>query len=438
MAAPDPQDLLRPLGHWARSLRIGDVPGPALHAARAQLAHIQGRVPVAAATLDLPASNAKDASLYGAFDGDGHILGARTGVGLATLRSVNAADLTVERLLLACVIGAEIGARIGLATLLGDRATSSSARPGAAAGAAAIAWLGGADGEGIARAVGAAVGLAATGGAHGAAFGALVAEAAMGGAQATGSDPSLALGLWAGVADPIPGALAVDGRWLSSALVLPELCVPAALATAIEAVHEILLRHVRAAEKRLRADQIERIELRVPFATWAADQAEPRLAELVGRLVAFHALGPLERHGTATLSEGIRVDKSADIAAVASRVEITHDYALSVGLVRSAVPYTGPLSLSRYRALRRTLPTAHLPDLLAALRARPDRLFRAVSAEVVAPLAFPVQVKLYTSRGGWWPERRSVANGALDVESPLPAPFDAPLDAAAGPLLGAT
>lgn len=451
--AGDPSDALRALGHWARALRVADVPPDVLTAARHLLAHIDARI-AATPDLGLPASNTLPSATYAAFDGDAHVLGARVGVGIAALRSLDAASLRVEQVLLATVIGVEIGGRIGLATLLSDRATQSSALPGAAAGAAAMAWLGGSDGDAIGHAVGNAIALGSSGAAtaprasggaaaglrasSGAAFGSAVAEAAIGG---IGGSYDLAEALWRGVAVPLPEALVPGGRWLSRAMVLPELCVPAPLATAVEGLNEILKRHLKAAEKRLRPEQVERIEIRVPFVTWAAEHHEARIPELVGRLVAFHALGPAECAGTTMATEGAGADRAAEIAAVAQRVDVVHDWALSVGLVRSALPHTGPLTWSRYRSLRATLkphgawPGWKLPELWPLVLSRPDHLLRASDESREAPLEWPVLVKLYTTRGGWWPERRSLADGAVSSEMPA-GTFGADLTGPAGPLLG--
>lgn len=447
-ATPAERALLQPrfraLGHWARALQLADVPDDVQVLARCQLAHIDQRVAAVWATgLEIPDSNARDAAAYTAFDGDGHILGGRTGAGIAVLRSVSLdTTLTVERLVLATVVGMEIGARVGLATLVSDRATASSARPGAAAGAAALAWLAGANSDAIGDAVAAAVGLAAASTASdGPGFGTVVAEAALGGFSATG--PVDASGLWKDVAEPLPEALippgvGSGGGWLCRALVLPEVCAPVVLATAVEGLGEVLKRHVRAAEKRLRAEQVERIEIRVPFVTWAAERARPRAAQLIGRLVAFHELGPAEA-GNALKGAN---ERASEVAAVAERVEIIHDWSLSVGLAHSAQRWTGPLTLARYRAIRGVLrragawPSLHLSDVVALAGARADRLARATGplGVDVEPLSWPVQIKLYTTRGGWWPERRHLAEPG---RRELVAPFDAAPSAPAGPLLGA-
>ena len=432
----DAAGALQALGHWARALRIGDVPPDVLAAARHQLAHVDARAKQTP-DLGLPASNALPSAVYAAFDGDGHVLGARTGVGIAALRSLDPAGITVERALLATVIGTEIGARIGLATLLSNRATRSSARPGAAAGAAAIAWLGEASGDAIGHAVANAVGLAARCDATGTAVGTAVAEAAIG--AVSGGDQGLQGG-WSDVVVPVPGALAPGGRWLSRVLVLPTLCVPPQLATAVEGLNEILKRHMKAAEKRLRPEQIDRVEVRVTFPAWAAEQHQPRIAEMLGRLVAFHALGPAERASSTMVTEGVAVDRAAEIAAVAERVTVVHDWALSAGLVRSATPWTGAVTWQRYRALRAALkpagawPTWKPGDLWPLALARPDALLGA-PGPADGPLEWPVQVKLYTTRGGWWPERRRLAEGLVTADAP-PQPFDRALAESAAPLLG--
>jgi len=440
---PAPQDTeilpaLRALGRWARGLKITDVREDVLTAARAQLQHIDARLRT---TPELGLSsraspNTYDAAAYAAFEGDGHILGSRTGVGIALLRSVRSDAHTVQQVLLATVVGMEIGACIGLATLLSDRASTSSTLPGACAGAAALSWLSGADGDAIGSAVGhAIVHASAQAGPTGIAFGTAVGDCAFAAIQAAGEPAPT---LWGNVATPLPEALA-PGQWLSRALVLPRLCVPAPLATAVEGVEEILRRHVKAADKRLRAEQIERIEVRVPFPTWAMERKHPMIADLVGRMVAFHALGPEERASTTTVSEGNSLDKAPEIDEVAARVEVIHDWALSIGLVRSAIPYVGTLRASHYSSMRKLLksngvwPGVLPADIWSVLQAGPSAL-KGAHAAPGAPLSWPVQIKLYTTRGGWWPERRHLAESHRNT--PPAAPFDAPLSATASAFLG--
>ena len=443
MPAPQESNILpalHALGRWARALTAADVPEDVLTAARAQLQHIDARLhatpELGGSTPGGLAANLHDAAAYAAFEGDGHILGSRTGVGIALLRSAPPEAHTVERILLATVVGMEIGARIGLATLLSDRVSQSSTLPGASAGAAALAWLNGADGDAIGNTIGHAIVRAnARPTATGSAFGAAVGECAFDALRAAG-EPAPTLS--SDGATPLPEALA-PGPWLSRTLVLPKLCVPAPLATAVEGVDEILRRHVKAADKRLRAEQIERIEVRVSFPTWAMERKRPMIADLLGRLVAFHALGPDERASTVTVSEGNSLDKAPEIDEVAARVDVIHDWALSIGLVRSAIPYLGKLHAAQYRSLRKLLKSKGIwpgvlpADLWSVLQAGPSA-WKGPSAPAGAPLSWPVQIKLYTTRGGWWPERRHLAESLSTA--PIAAPFDAPLDAPASALLG--
>ncbi len=427
-------DRIVALGHWARALRLADVPDDVQRLARLQLAHVGARVAEAhAAGVESLALAGRDAATYAEFDGDGHIYGGRTGVGVAVLREAAGGGATVGDLVLAVVVGMEIGARIGLATLYSDRLTASSPGPGAATGAAALARLGGADGDAIAAAVVGALNLARPG-ATGAAFGTGVVEAALGGAAGRGgTDAGI---LWRDVAEPLPDVLVAPSGgagWLTRSLVLPRLCAPPALATVLEGLDEILKRHFKAADKRLRAEQVERIEVRLCLPAWASEQVRPQAPDLIGRLVAFHALGVAER----TASD----ERAAEVAAVAERVEVLHDVVLTAGFARSCGAAVGALNLRRMMAVRGLLrhagawPALGLADVGGVVRARPDRLFRAAPAGGgVAPLVWPVQIKLYTTRGGWWPERRERAES---VDADPVAPFDGPLASPAGPLLGA-
>ena len=107
-------------------------------------------------------------------------------------------------------------------------------------------------------------------------------------------------------------------------------------------------------------------------------------------------------------------------------------------MVRGAQPYTGALRPAQVRTVRAALKSAGrwpgLSGVASALGARPDRLL-APAEPAGRPLRWPVQVKLYTTRGGWWPERRQEAENTL--ADGIPAPFDAALDADAGVFVGA-
>ncbi|MFZ5479200.1 MAG: hypothetical protein ACOZNI_20720 [Myxococcota bacterium] len=439
------------LAEWARDLTPRDVPDDVLHLARLQHLGAAGAVRAVA-----PGASGADAvetaRLLALYEYDDFLLAGRAGLGAVTLPWSMAKGHTVEELALATVIGNEIGGRVGLALLLGPRANHADTHAPAAGGAAAGAWLAGESADGIAHAVAGALaagGRMAPGQAAGGTVGVRAAEAAK---QAIGRTGDLALlepssAFWAPLCQrPLHGAFGGLGHaWLTRTLVVKPHAAMAWATVAVQAVHEILKRHVKAADKRLRADQVERIEIRAGLLPWsmdvAADPLDPQsptglawsLKRAIGVLVARHGLTAQD------LTPEALAEKADDIAAVASRVEVVHDWALTLQTVEHFTRVLGPLfaglSPMELRGVRSRLketggwPRWTTGDLLPIARARPDRVLRNLR---VAPgdlgdvrldefrWHLPVEVKLYTTRGGWWPERRALPLGSVptkDVEA---------------------
>ncbi len=388
-----------PLAAWASRLTLSAVPPDVRRLARLQ--HVAG-----ASALRV------DASLDG---GDPFVLAARSSrYALPWLWAHP--PRTVGALVAATVAANEVGGRVGLARLLGPRGVTADTVP-----------------DEMAR--------------H--------AAARHGGDASPWSAPDAP-----GV--PLPGALdGLDKVWLTRTLVVPRFAVPPWATVVTEGLDEILQRHVKAAEKRLRADQVERIDVRVPWLQWGREQTPhpDALAHLIGILVSFHALGAEERRDPSARAD--------EVAWVTNTVVITHDWAASLRLVEATArglrPLLGGFGLGEYRAVRGATKAAGgwpgwtLADLGALLRAGPDKAWsarrgpRGPLAEVdVANFVwtFPVELKLYTSRGGWWPERRSAPVGTgdglekvvrgrstHDVDAVLALPDDAPAQELLG-LLG--
>ncbi|MFN7146504.1 MAG: hypothetical protein ACK4YP_22205, partial [Myxococcota bacterium] len=245
---------------------------------------------------------------------------------------------------------------------------------------------------------------------------------------------------------PLHGAYGGLGKtWLTRTLVIKPEAVMAWAGVAVEGVAEILKRHVKAADKRLRAEQVEKIEIRAGLLPWAMDKVGSdvdarspgalawSLKRAIGVLVARHDLRPQD------LTAAALEEKAGDIEHVASRVEVVHDWALTVNTVESFTRHLGPLfarlsplQLRQVRARLREAdgwPQWHRQDLWPIVRARPDRVVRNLQARQgdlgdVDLTAFrwqiPVEIKLYTTRGGWWPERRSLPLGTAatgDIEA---------------------
>lgn len=142
----------------------------------------------------------------------------------------------------------------------------------------------------------------------------------------------------ADVAVPLPGALGGLGSvWLTHTLVVPRFVAPPWCTVALEGLDEILQRHVKAADKRLRADQVERIEVKLPWPHWGHEQAAgaDTLAHLMGILLSFHGLGPEELADPAVRAE--------EVAWVAGTVTLTHDWAASLRMVEATARGLRPL-----------------------------------------------------------------------------------------------
>lgn len=402
------------MARWARELRAA--PEDVLRIARLQHLAMAGAV--------RRCGGGDPAETIARWEWDDWLLAGRTGLGAVPAAWARAAGHSVDDVLLATAIGNEIGGRIGLATMLGPRGEGSDPRPVAAAAAAASAWLDGLDAEGIAGAVAAAVdGLSVVPlvdrvGDPGA-FG---REALARGLGARGGDPDTLERLEAWTL--LPGAFAGLGSlWLTRTVVLKASPGMAWTSVAVEAVDEILHRHVRAAEKRLRTDQVERVEIRVgtlPYTMerWSdvIDGFDPfvlgsSIKRSVGALVAFHERTP-----------EVLADPSAraeEIAAVASRVEVVHDWKCTLGTVEGLAPVLSALGAPAVGTAVRMRESGMLPvpDARALVAGRLDRVLRALARRGdlggIESFAWrlPVEVKLYTTRGGWWPERRSVPLG---------------------------
>lgn len=439
-----PSPLLR-LAADARALRSAAIPGDVARLARLQHLAAAGATRAARATragarlAGDPVDRA--AGLLARFAWDDPILGGRAPLGALPWLWHHADGHTLDELLTATVAANELAGRIGLATLAGEALGAPSLVAPVAAGATALALLTGRDEAGVAASVSGALSAARRSGLHSpldrfdadpAGLGREIVRLVRRGVDDPGSTTLLDEGhpFWEeACARPLPGALHLDG-WLTRTLVVSPEPGLASTHVAVQAVGEILRRHVKAAEKRLRPDQVDRVEIRVSLPVWAHDTAArphegalaltASIARLVAVRVAFHELTP------ALLDDGALADRADELATLASAVDVAHDWGLTTTALRATAaqlpPLTG-LGLADYRAVRARLKPAgawprwmpeELPDLA---RARPDLAVAALrggpTALGAAPWSLPVRVKLYTTRGGWWPERRAVPEGTV-------------------------
>lgn len=460
--------LLR-LARWARELTVSAVPADVLHLTRLRFLAAAGGIHAAAATnagaeiltrivggtgapagrADLGANAEIGASLLARFAMDDWQLGGRLGLASLPFAGERAAGHTLDELLVAVIAAEEIAGRIGLATLLSARASHSALWPAAAAGAAVVALLDGRNAEGIAEAVAGAVSRARRQGgalplsaldADPARLGAEVVAAVRAGLIHGGAHSLLDADhpFWDEVCTrPLPGALTGEGEaWLSRSVVVPPEPGLPWTQVPVQAVGEILRRHVKAAERRLRVDQVERIEIHVPWLAWALDQAAASLpgpGGLLGSIprlcavrIAHHLLTPAQLDPAAIDAH------AADLTRLAGLVHVVHDWEPSFATVRGVSEALGPVlsgfGRADYRALRgrlkaqgewprwspaeaRTLIAAPVLPILRALRTPAGDLTRCALHPFVWPL--PVRVRLYTTRGGWWPERRAQPEGTV-------------------------
>ena len=438
--------------------RPDDIPSAVME--RAALQHLSAagvvRSVLGAHALDAPASDGGQAMLVGGkstdpasavawhtgvagwLELDDHLLRGRSCAATAAAAwAAVSPEHSRAQLLAATVVGNELSGRIGLATLLG--APEWGCAPGTAASVALVTGLlRGLDAPTLARSVAAALG---DGGQPVSDRPSILpldgpdARAARRGVEAVGAtgepsrfDAQLEEWSWR----PLRGALEGMGTtWLTDTI-STRICASAPSGqTAVEAVHEILKRHVKAADKRLRVDQVERIVIRVPAAAaglGVRGALEPAsvpwsVPNLLGVLVAQHSLG------AADLAPAVLARRSEAIAHVADRVEWVVDRGLSARSLSSQLAVLGPLAgdfdwKDARKVLSRTLAGKRKAG-------RPDRKRLKVWAELVRrmwaqrgrtgdlasidmsswQLHIPVEVELYTTRGGRWPERRSLPEG---------------------------
>ena len=401
----------------------------------------QGDVPtLAGRSASLEDAVALHTGLAGWLELDDHLLRGRScAATVAAAWAGTNVSHSVDQLLAATVLGNELAGRIGLAASLG--APEWGCPPATAASVALVlGLLKGRNAAQIAGAMAAALAgqsqsitdrtgttAISTGEAIAAVAGVRAADAA-GDVSVLNRGGLLEQWSWR----PLYGALeGLGGVWLTHTLTTRTHAVAPAGQTAVEAVAEILARHVKAADKRLRVDQVERIVVRVPAAAaglGVRGALEPSsipwsVPNALGILVARHSLGPADLTRDS-------LSKHADaIAHVAERVEWVVDRGMSARALAPQVRVLGPLVADfrwsdARKVLQRGLSGERRPG-------RPSRRQLAVWTELVqtiwrtrgpAPglsavatdawqLHLPVEVELFTTRGGRWPERRSLPAG---------------------------
>lgn len=448
---------------WATGLRPADLPPDVRR--RAALHHLSTAGAMRAARLD----DASDALLGAPDPGPAALADAAARVvargyddfgffghpsaGVAPAAWAAASGRTYDDVLCATAVGLEVAARVGAWMLLQPDPGEARAWTAAVGAAVATAKLRGLDADGLAAALSIAIArprqLSGPERRSVPARAGLFAAAVAGGVDAVGlaergdtGDPMI-LDYGDGLPNvtawqPLPEAFLHLGEvWLSRALVFRLQPVAPYALTAVQGFHEILRRHVKAAGKRLRVDQVERVEVRLDHLAWMRTRPTPRpdrlpdagalpyaIPHAIGALVATHEDGP------ALYDDTLLVRHEADVLAVAGRVEVGADAGLTVtrvrGILRSLAPLFAGVPLGRRLAIVREVAAGalgdgaalSLGDVRALVAARAHELVVALAERPSAPLRDvglhvpqPVSLRLYTTRGGWWPERRDVIEG---------------------------
>ncbi|MGB0639788.1 MAG: hypothetical protein ACPGTU_10675, partial [Myxococcota bacterium] len=209
---------------------------------------------------------------------------------------------------------------------------------------------------------------------------------------------------------------------------------PAVWHSTYDAVNEVLQRHIKAADKRLRADQIDRITIRVPAPSVALDQWMERhglreAASLghavrhgIGALVVDHALGVEQ------LTEDGWEDRRIAYGKIASKVRVEHDLSLTLDLmghmVDTVAPLIGGVTESEWKTLAEKVrrpevawPSVSFTDVRNLVQHRPDKWFKTIryASRNLADsrlsewqMRLGSSIEIATTRGGTWPEQRTI------------------------------
>ena len=374
------------------------------------------------------------------------VLGGATGVGAVAAALACAKGATLGRLIEAIVAGNEVGGRVGAAMMLGPHhglgngwvyassAAASAAKmmnlsPTQTAHALAIALVGAGP---IPRSVLAsagrplAIGLAVARGVE-------AAQLARKGVAGKTDVLEQAGGLMeAGCWVPLSHAYTGLGTaWLTETVSFPRWPGPVAWHSVLDGVHEVLSRHLKAADKRIRADQILAITVRVPAPAVALDQWIVRhgLPDRLGLGHSIrHAIGALVVHHELSVPA---LDPDPRCGLVAGRVRIEHDISLTMDLMTHALdtvlPLLGGLTEGEIRSLFNRMggansiwPRMKWSDARTFAEQRPDRWLERIryaprslsDARISAwQWRFGAHVEVKTSRGGRWPTSVPVASG---------------------------
>ena len=378
-----------------------------------------------------------------------HILGGSTGVGAVVASWAHAKGSTVECVLLSTAVANEVAGRIGASMLLGPHHGFGSGWVHAVSAAVSAGKMIGLDCEQMTEAI--AMALTSGGPIPRSVLASSSRSFAVGSAVAAGVEAAqmakkgglaardqlespgglLESACWL----PLPHAFTGFGEaWLTHTLTFPKWPGPVVWHSAYDALGRVLERHVKAADKRLRVDQVKEIHVKVPAPAVALDAWVSRygvrssaglphaVRHGMGALVAQHALGVAEMEPDGW-SQRKRV-----YGDLASRVRIEHDLSLTLDfmsqVVHALAPLIGGITESEWRSLLERVarpevgwPTIKWSDARSLMKHRPDKWIRKVRFAPISladgqfnewQLRLGASVVVYTTRGGKWPESVSI------------------------------
>jgi 2-methylcitrate dehydratase PrpD len=381
-----------------------------------------------------------------------HLLGGQTGVGAVCAAWAFSKQKRVDDLLLATAAANEVSGRVGASMLLGPHYGAGAGWVHAVSAAVSAGRLLGLDGDKMAHCIalalssagpipratlassgrGIAVGLAVGHGLEAAQLAKRGVTAPLGLLDSPGG--LLELSTWLPLHHAFTG---LGEAWLTQTLSFPKWPGPPAWHSSLDGVAEVLARHLKAADKRLRADQVRQIVVRVPAPAIALDRWMTRhgLQESAGLGHSIrHAIGALvvdHELGMAQLSNKGWAERSERYGSVARHVQIEHDIGLTMDLmnhmVDAAAPLIGGVTEGEWRGLLGRIEVQSAgwsefkwADLLTVARHRPDQWFKRIRYAArdlgdghLDQWQFKMGsgIVIKTTRGGSWPEKRVIAEG---------------------------
>lgn len=374
------------------------------------------------------------------------LLGGATGVGSVTAALACAKGATLDTLIEAIAAGNEVGGRIGAAMVLGPHHGLGNGWVYASSAAVAAAKMMGLNAEKTANAL--AIALVGAGPIPRAVLASAGRPLAIGMAVSRGVESAqlaqkgvvgatdvleqagglMEAGCWVPLSHAFTG---MGAAWLTDTVSFPRWPGPVAWHAVLDGVQEVLARHLKAADKRIRADQVLQITVRVPAPAVALDQWIVRhgLPDRLGLGHSIrHAIGSLVVHHELSVP-GVEPDPRCGL--VAGRVRIEHDVSLTMDLMTHSLdtilPLVGGLTERELRSLfnRMSGPDSIWPrmkwsDARTFAEHRPDRWLERIR---YAPRSladsrlsawqwrFGAHVEIKTSRGGRWPTSVPMASG---------------------------